>query len=96
MYIPKSETPRLLWILNNGHFVCFDNTPFHIVTKKHLTVSLIIIITKKKVEIFTHTFTGYRETWLPCSHQHIEYEVFTNYKVSFSDSKELTKKLQMK
>ena len=51
-----SKGTRLIWTINNGHFVCFDNTPFCVVNKKILDCQFGYYY---KAEVFTSTFTGY-------------------------------------
>ena len=89
--------PRLFWTLNNGHLVCFDNTPFRVVNKKTLDCQFGHHYYKEKD--LKSSRLHLQGTWkLGCpAHINIfEYEVFTDYKASFSDCKSLSKKSQIK
>lgn len=93
----QSKVPRLFWTLNNGHIVCFDNTPFRVVSKKTLECQFGHHYYKEKDQksLRLH-LQGTRKLGCPAHIRIFEYEVFTDYKVSFSDCSPLSKKSQIK
>ena len=93
MYL-QNKSPRLFWTLNNGHLVCFDNTPFRMVSKKTLDCQFGHHYYKEKIlKPSRLQLQGTRKLGCPAHINIFEYEVFTDYKASFSD---LSKKSKMK
>ena len=93
MYL-QNKSPRLFWTLNNGHLVCFDNTPFRMVSKKTLNCQFGHHYYKEKIlKPSRLQLQGTRKLGCPAHINIFEYEVFTDYKASFSD---LSKKSKMK